>query len=165
MAKLEEAFIRNSYPGLNEGEDELVRKYLRRENVDPVSLETNISLGPGEVKPDFVRDEFRKAWQSVSQLKLDLLVETSSEFFLVELKDHIRTSALGQVLAYRFWLDIQRNLDKPVVLQAASEVVNPSAVLPYRFHNVEIVPLSDRAEELVEQGDIATTGEIDFQIQ
>jgi len=157
MVRLTERFRRSNYPGLNDAEDNLVRKYIDQEDPDIEALETNIPLGPGEILEDFVNDALRKSWANTSQFKLDLLIEEPGQVLAIELKDHVRTSALGQALSYRYWLERQRDFGKPIVPQTAAEVVNPSAVGPHKAHNVEIVPLTDRARDMVEQGERAIT--------
>jgi len=155
MPTITDDFIRDTYPGLNEGEDELIRKYIRKQQPDIEKLETNVPLGPGELRDDFVLEGLRKSWQRASQLKADVLVHTRTELFLVELKDHIRTSALGQLQCYEFWLSRQRDIERPIVRQAVAEVINPSAIGPYKAKNVEIIPIGDRAEKMVRQGEKA----------
>lgn len=145
-------FRKQRYAGLNTAEATLLRQYLAQLETEVRGLETHIPLGPGETQAEFVREEYRRAWQFSSQLKLDALIETPSEYHLVELKDLIRTSALGQLLCYRYWLQIERDLEKPVRLVATSEELNPSVVQPYRQHNVELVPLSQDALTRLEAG-------------
>jgi len=155
MAIIPEPFVRQNYRGLNEAEDDLLRDYLQRTDGEVRSLETNINLGPGEVLPDFQDDQLRAGWQKASQLKADVLVERPGEFEVVELKDFIRTSHLGQALSYRYWLGVERDLDKPLRAVAAAPDLNPSAVQPAKFHGIELVPLSQKGRVHFEQGEIA----------
>jgi len=147
-----EPFIRPSYRGLNDAEEDLLRQYLRNEVGDVVGLETQIRVGPGEVLPDSRPDQFREAWRNSSKFKIDALVETPGEFLLVELKDFIRSSHLGQLLSYRYWLSVERSLDQPVRTVAVAPDLNPGAVQPAQFHNVDLVPLSLQGERHLQQG-------------
>jgi len=136
MTVLTDRFVRQSYPGLNELEERLTRQYLRQSDGDVERLETQVRLGPGELLPDFRPDTFREAWRESSKFKVDLVVDRGSSIELVELKDFIRTSHLGQLLSYRYWFSVERSPDAPVRLVAVADDINPSAVQPGRFHNV-----------------------------
>jgi len=155
MAIIPEPFVRSNYRGLNDAEDDLLRKYLMETDGEVQSLETNINLGPGESLPEFQDDRLREGWQKASQLKADALVERPGEFEVVELKDFIRTSHLGQTLSYRYWLSVERDLDKPLRAVATAPDLNPSAVQPAKFHGVTLVPLSSQGRVRFERGETA----------
>jgi hypothetical protein len=131
-------YVRQDYRGLNDAEDTLLRRYLQSLDEEIVGLETAVELGPGESLPEFRDDALRRSWQRSSKYKADAVVETSGLLRIVELKDFIRTSSLGQLLSYRFWYDIERSPDKPVQLVATAPDINPSAVQPHRFHGVSL---------------------------
>lgn len=152
MVRINPPFLKQRYRGLKSAESDLLRRYLDQVEVDIRGLETHIRLGPGEQQAEFVRDELRRAWQAASQLKADALLETPAEYRIVELKDQIRTSALGQLLAYRYWLQIERDLDKPVALVVTSDDLNPSIVQPFRFHEIRLVPLTQAGIDHLDAG-------------
>lgn len=152
MVQVPEPFIRNDYPGLKTSEDDLLRKFLRETNPDIRGIETHVNLGPGEVLPEFSREELREGWRKASQLKADAIVETPQEFRIVELKDFIITSGLGQLLSYRYWFELERSPNKPITLWVTAPDLNPSAVQPYRAMTVSIVPLTQAGQRHLTAG-------------
>jgi hypothetical protein len=146
-------FIRQDYRGLNDEEDRLLRGYLRSLDAEIVGLETAVELGPGEQLPEFRDDSLRQGWQRASKLKADVIIETGSELLIVELKDFIRTPALGQLLMYRYWHSLERDPDKPVRLVVTAPDINPSAVQPLRFHNVTVDVQTIEGEARLAQGE------------
>lgn len=146
-------FVRQDYRGLNDAEDKLLRGYLRSLDEEVVGLETAVELGPGEQLPDFRDDALARGWQRASKLKADVIIETASELLLVELKDFIRTPALGQLLMYRYWHSLERDPDKPVRLVVTAPDINPSAVQPLRFHNVTVDVQTIEGEGRLAQGE------------
>lgn len=152
MPVIAEPFIRENYVGLNDAEDDLLRKYLLQRDLDVQSMETQISLGPGEELPESLPDAERRQWQESSKLKLDVLVERPSVYEVIELKDFVRTSALGQLMSYRYWLEIERDLQKPLRLWAVAPDMNPSAAQPYRQAGVSIHMLEPEGRRHLQQG-------------
>lgn len=138
MPRIPEPFIRQDYRGLNDAEDDLLRTYLRQRDAPIVGLETQLILGPGEQLSEAQPESFRRSWQESSKFKLDALVERPGAIELVELKDFIRTSSLGQILSYRYWFEVERDVNKPVELWVTAPDVNPSAVQPHQFHGVSL---------------------------
>jgi len=152
MPVINEPFIRDNYVGLNDAEDDLLRQYLLQRDIDVVSMETQVSLGPGEELPETLPEAERRQWQESSKLKLDVLIERPSVYEVVELKDYVRTSALGQLMNYRYWLEIERDLDKPMRLWAVAPDMNPSVAQPYRQAKVSIHMLEPEGRRHLEQG-------------
>jgi hypothetical protein len=148
-------FVRQDYRGLNDAEDKLLRGYLRSLDEEVVGIETAVELGPGERLPEFRDDALARGWQRASKLKADVIIETRSELLLVELKDFIRTPALGQLLMYRYWHSLERDPQKPVRLVVTAPDMNPSAVRPLRFHNVSIQVQTVEGEGRLVQGENA----------
>lgn len=136
MPVIPEPHIRASYRGLNSFEEQMLQTFLRQQDLDTQRLETQLRLGPGEQLPESQPESFRKQWQQSSKLKLDALVDTGSRILLLEIKDFIRTSHLGQLLSYRYWFDVEHSPESPVELWAVAEDINPSSVQPGRFHNL-----------------------------
>ena len=152
MATIPEPFVRQSYNGLKTAESDLLRNYLMDTGSELDSLRTDVRVGPGEQLPEFQPESFRTSWQETSKFKIDAVVERPETIELVELKDHIRTSALGQLLSYRYWFSLERQPQKPVSLVATAPDLNPGAVQPYNFHNVEIHIQSQEGLERLEKG-------------
>lgn len=152
MVVIPEPFIRPNYRGLKDSEDDLLRQYLQRADLDIVGLETHVNLGPGETLPQFTREELREGWRKASQLKADAIVETKSSFVIVELKDFIRTSGLGQALAYRYWFTQERQPNKPVRMVVTAPDINPSAVQPFQQAQVKPVLLSQEGRRHFQAG-------------
>jgi len=155
MAIIPAPFVRQDYRGLNDEEDKLLRGYLRGLDTEVVGLETAVELGPGEELPGFRDEGLRRGWQRASKFKADVIVETVSELQIVELKDFIRTGALGQVLMYRYWHSLERDPQKPVRMVVTAPDINPSAVQPLRFHNVTIDVQTMQGEARLAQGESA----------
>jgi hypothetical protein len=152
MPVIPEPFLRSDYDGLNTTESDILRKFLRRRDEPVRRLETQVRVGPGELLPEAQPESFRKSWRESSKLKIDAVIERPSTYEIVELKDFGRTSFLGQLLMYRYWFELERDLDKPVELYLATFDVNPSAVQPSRFEGVQMVLLSAEGRDHFAQG-------------
>jgi hypothetical protein len=140
------------YRGLNSAESDILRRYLGELDAEVRRLRTQIKLGPGELPPESQPDALRRQWRESSKLKVDAVVELQGDTQLVELKDLVRTSALGQLLCYRYWFRIERDPEFPVSLHAAAPDINPSAVQPYRNAGVAIHPQSPDGRRHLQQG-------------
>jgi hypothetical protein len=152
MPTIGEPFLRQKYRGLTDFESRMLATYLRRLEGDVTALETQVPVGPGELLPETERDSFRRSWRESSKLKIDAVVTTSSVVQIVEIKDFLRTSYLGQLLMYRYWFEIERETDRPVELWAVAEDMNPSAVQPTRFNGVHIDLTTQQGVRHFEQG-------------
>lgn len=152
MPLIPEPHLRTEYNGLNTTEGEILRKYLRKRDEPVRRLETQVRVGPGEQLPEVQPESFRKSWRESSKLKIDAVIERPSTWELVELKDFGRTSFLGQLLMYRYWFELERDLDKPIELYLATFDINPSAVQPSRFEGAETVLLTADGREHLRQG-------------
>jgi len=152
MPTIPEPFVRTDYRGLNDAEDSLLRAFLQDQDLEIQSLETQIRVGPGEQLPEYQPESFRRSWQESSKFKIDAAVELPGEIRLVELKDFIRTSHLGQLLSYRYWFGVERSPDKPVSLTVTAPDINPSAVQPTRFHGVSLHLQSQQGQRHLQQG-------------
>jgi len=152
MPRIPEPFIRPDYRGLNDAEDDLLRTFLRRREEEILGLRTQIRVGPGEILPDSQPDQFRQAWQQSSKFKIDAVVERPTVIDIVELKDFIRTSHLGQILSYRYWYELEQEPDKPLRLWVTSPDINPTAVQPTRFHDVNLEITSVQGQRHLQQG-------------
>jgi len=155
MAVIQEPYLRQEYRGLNSAESDLLRRYLRRQDSPVDRLETQVRLGPGERLPDSRPDSLRRSWQESSKLKLDVLVTRRESVEVIELKEHLRTSHIGQLLSYRYWLSIQRDFGVPMELVAVAPDLNPSTVQPTRQAGIELVPLDPSGERHLRQGESA----------
>jgi len=137
---------------LNDAEQDLLRTYLRESEPEVVGLETQIRVGPGELLPESRPERFREAWRESSKFKIDAVVERPSVVELVELKDLIRNSGLGQLLSYRYWYEIEHDLDKPIRLTLTAPDINPTAVQPVRFHDVNLFLQTAEGRRHLQQG-------------
>jgi len=152
MPTIPEPLLRQDYAGLNSAESDILRQYLRDQDLTVERLQTQIKVAPGELAPESRPDALRRQWRESSKFKIDAVVTTSSEVQLIELKDLARTSALGQLLCYRYWYELERDPQKPLSLHCACPEVNPGAVQPYRFNGVEIHPQTAEGREHFRQG-------------
>jgi hypothetical protein len=147
-----EPYIRGQYRGLNDAEDDYLRAYLRAGEEEIRGLRTQVRVGPGELLPESQPEMFRRSWQESSKYKIDAVVERPSVVELVELKDLIRNSGLGQLLSYRYWYEIEYDLDKPLRLTLTAPDINPTAVQPVRFHDINLFLQTAEGRRHLQQG-------------
>jgi len=152
MPEIPEPFIRSQYRGLTTFEDGMLQSFLQDVEPGIERLQTQVRVGPGEQLPESQRDSFRRSWQESSKLKIDAVVETDNAVRVVEIKDFMRTSHLGQLLMYRYWFQVERSPDKPLQLWSVAEDVNPSSVQPSRFHDVNLVLTTAEGRRHFQQG-------------
>jgi len=152
MPVIPEPHLRANYRGLNVEESDLLRSFLQDQDREIQTLETRVVVGPGEQLSDAQPESFRRSWQESSKLKIDAIVEREGVWQVVELKDFGRTSFLGQLLMYRYWLQIEREFNKPLRLWLSTPDLNPSSVQPSEFHGVNIHVQSPIGEQHLIQG-------------
>jgi hypothetical protein len=152
MPTIPDPLLRQDYAGLNSAESDLLRGYLRDLESPVDTLKTQLKVAPGELPPESRPDALRRQWRESSKFKIDALVMTDSEVQIIELKDLARTSALGQLLCYRYWYELEREPSQPVSLHCVATEVNPGAVQPYRFNGAEIHPQTADGRRHYQQG-------------
>lgn len=155
MPQISEPFRRQEYPGLNSAESDILRNYLTQRDKPVVSLATRQVVGPGEQLDDAQPESFRRSWQESSKYKIDAVVERPDAIELVELKDFLRTSYIGQLKSYRYWYEIERDPQKPLQLWAVGPDINPTAVQPTVFEGINLWLTTVEGERHEQQGRVA----------
>jgi hypothetical protein len=140
-------YERVKYPRLRSEESDVLRQYLKETGTDAVDrLRTAVPVGEGEV-PGEPANPAQRQIKSLSQWKIDAVVDRPGRQEIIELKSRATHTAVGQALAYDValgQLDNEPTTSRPVV---AAFRAHPDLPPFARLVGVELhtVPQADRS--------------------
>ena len=140
-------YRRQQYPRLREEESDVLRAYLSETGLDSIDqLRTAVPVGDGEV-PGQPQTRYQKQAKTLSQWKIDAVVDRPGRQEIIELKSRATHTAVGQALAYDVALgerDDEPTTSRPVV---SSYRAHPDLPRFARLVGVELhtVPQADRS--------------------
>ena len=140
-------YLREKYPRLRSEESDVLRAYLEETGVDSIErLRTAVPVGEGEVRGE-PRDTFERQVKSLSQWKIDAVVDRPGRQEIIELKSRATHTAVGQALAYDVALgerDDEPTTSRPVVaaFRAHPDLPRFAKMVGVELHTV---PQADRS--------------------
>jgi len=93
---------------------------------------------PSEIRGD---PKLEAAWLHLKQERIDAVVETDEEIILVEIKDVVRKSAIGQLLHYKRRFEEEYKPDKPIKLMIVAGEDDPEVRKTAEEEGIEVVVL------------------------
>ena len=91
---------------------------------------------PTEVKGD---PKLEAAWLHLKQERIDAVVETEKEIILVEIKDVVRKSAIGQLIHYKRRFEEEYKPEKPIKLMIVAGEDDPEVRKTAEEEGIEVV--------------------------
>ena len=101
MTRVPQPRLRRQYPGMNSSETKIIRGYIRGVHGDEdITLRTNVPIGEGKEITD-LPENFRRMARELSRLRADAVIQRADRTELIEVKQRIRTTGLGQLNLYK----------------------------------------------------------------
>lgn len=101
MTRVPQPRLRRQYPGMNSSETKIIRGYIREVHGDEdITLRTNVPIGEGKEITD-LPENFRRMARELSRLRADAVIQRDDRTELIEVKQRIRTTGLGQLNLYK----------------------------------------------------------------
>ncbi len=90
------------YPHMREWESTIMDRFLQRPMSD-VKLDYDVHVRINDKTPDVIHtDAERQLWRQMTAFRIDAVMETDSTIYVIEVKDRLRPSAIGQALTYAY---------------------------------------------------------------
>jgi len=137
-----EALTARQLPGLSLPETRIAREYLTAHAGEFETVEFQVRLGQQvDIGPQY-GEEYRRMAALSSQRRADLVALAADVVTIVEVKERISLSALGQLLGYRTLWQAEHPDGRRVVLVVIGSGLSPDApevLTAYGVH-VEVFP-------------------------
>ena len=85
--------------------------------------------------------ELEEVWRHLKQERIDAVVFTENEIILVEIKDVVRKSAIGQLIHYKKRFEEEYKPDKPIRLQIVAGEDDPVVRKTAEDEGIEVLVL------------------------
>lgn len=130
------------YPHMRESEARIWEAYIEEFGIPAGRVDYDVRLGEGaEVDPSW------PAWmiamvKALSQKRADVVVETSEEITIFELKRRAGMSCLGQLMGYEALMMKESGAWKPIMLVAVCEDIEPDMAEAFEYYKVSVILVS-----------------------
>jgi len=110
------------YPHMRQWEQEIMEKF---HNAKILNAEWSYDV-PLRVRlqplPEYITDAEATLWSRLTSKRIDAVAETPGEIYVIEIKDRLRPSAVGQALTYKTLYEEQFAPHKPVTATIVTEI-------------------------------------------
>ncbi|MGR3319644.1 MAG: hypothetical protein ACUZ8O_14345 [Candidatus Anammoxibacter sp.] len=86
-----------------------------------IRIYANVRVGKGRVAEGNFTEDDRKMWLSLTQKRIDVLLEFSDKVWIVELRRVASSGALGRLMMYKQLYEEDPVLSKPVTLALVTD--------------------------------------------
>ena len=102
------------YPHMRIWEQEIMEKF-HKANILKAEWSYDVPLRVRETPlPEYITDAEATLWSRLTSKRIDAIAETTGEIYVIEIKDRLRPSAVGQALTYKTLYEEQFAPHKPV---------------------------------------------------
>ena len=135
---MNEKFVRARYPHMRASESEVWRAFLQQTELELTAVTYDLHLGigippiPGE-SPGITRLK-----EAVTRKRVDAVAETAEDIWIMEIKERIGLSTLGQLLTYFDLYTQEYPQEKAVMLGAIGWRIEPDIQETFEMHAVNI---------------------------
>lgn len=145
MTRVPNPRVRRNYPGMNDSETRIIRGYLDEAHPnEQVELFTNVPVGEGKSVPD-LPPEFQRMASELSRLRVDAVVRIGDRTEIVEVKQRIRTTGLGQLNLYNLIGSDEVELPPDATLVLLGTRVHEEVAEPLRQLGIVVHVIPDSA--------------------
>jgi len=123
---------------MRESEAAVWERFLRQLPWPALDIEYDVRLGEGTVLPPETPEWVQRMAYQLSTKRVDAVVTTSERIYLVEVKDRISFSALGQLLGYRSLFMAERRPTRTVSMVVVGEILAPDVAGVLSEHGIEV---------------------------
>jgi hypothetical protein len=143
MTRVPQPRIRRNYPGMNSSETKIIRGYIREVHGDEdIDLFTNVPIGTGKVVSD-LPENFRRMARELSRLRADAVLKRGDRTEIIEVKQRIRTTGLGQLNLYNLVKSPEVDIPDDATLVLLGTRVHDEVAEPLRQLGVVVHVIPD----------------------
>lgn len=130
---------RQPYPHLSPLDASVWALFLKSNPFRSVNIWYDVRLGVLSCPAEYSGTEDGAMWEALVKKRVDVVVETSDAFWIVELKGIGGMSALGQLITYRRMLLEEWKPAKPISAVLVCALADVDVVASFRSHGVRVV--------------------------
>lgn len=120
--KVEGKKIMSQYPQMGPKESQIWTYFLEKIDWDDIEyIEYAVRVGPPYVLSMALSESERRMVEAVTRLRIDAVVHRKSSIWLVEVKEVVSTSAIGQMVSYYHYYVQEHKPMKPVYIAVVAE--------------------------------------------
>lgn len=135
--------IRNRYPGLTSEDAEVWTAWLSANKTAVETVYYDVAIGGVVIDDPNVDEKMRNGWQYTTAVKVDVVIVTSGENLVTELKPSARLGAIGQALGYATLLDLDPINDLPNVPTVICNDTSQEVRIVAETFGVRLIVLAD----------------------
>ena len=130
--------MKPKYPHMRQWEAEIMDKYHNDVGmVGDWSYDVPLKVRQTPV-PSYMTDNESLLWQRITAKRIDAVCERKNIIYIIEIKDRLRPSAIGQVLTYLVLYDEQFAPKKPLQGVVLTEYTDPDMLHVASHYNIEV---------------------------
>lgn len=126
------------------------RRFLRHDHPQIVSVAYDVRVGQERVLPDNTEPEFVSMWATLTKKRVDAVVETPLQLWIIEVKPVASMAALGQALTYALLYRREFAAKKPVVPVVVCDHLDVDLPPVYKTLGVGVVEMGFAGEDKTE---------------
>lgn len=80
-------------------------------------------VGDAEESPETVSRQVEMSWHDLTRWQIDVIAEDEKNLYIIEIKPHAGSSAIGQVLCYTMLYKDEQKPEKPVIPVVLTDLI------------------------------------------
>jgi len=130
--------MKPKYPHMRQWEAAIMEKYHDKVGmVGEWSYDVPLKVRETPV-PSYMTDNESLLWQRITAKRIDAVCERKNIIYIIEIKDRLRPSAVGQVLTYLVLYEEQFAPDKNLQGVILTEYTDPDMMHVADVHNIKV---------------------------
>jgi len=126
------------YPHMRIWEEQIMDSWHAK-NLFPAkwSYDVPLKVRKGDF-PTLMSENEKALWNRLTSKRIDAVAETPSNIYVIEIKDRLRPSAVGQALTYKTLYEEQFKPEKPVIATILTKLSDPDMKHVCDVYNIEV---------------------------
>lgn len=126
------------YPHMRQWEEKIMEEYHRK-NLFPAKWSYDVHLRVRDSPlPLGGTEAEQQIWNQMTAKRIDAVAETVGRIFVIEVKDRLRPSAVGQALTYKILYEEQHKPTKPVTATILTRYTDPDMLHVCEVYDIEV---------------------------
>jgi hypothetical protein len=129
---------RPKYPHMRPWEERIMDKF-HRQGILLATWDYDVPLKVRKTaRPPNITEREAALWDHITAKRVDAVAETDAHIYVIEIKDRLRPSAVGQALTYKYLYEEQFSPLKPVVATIVTEFGDPDMQAVCKHYNIRV---------------------------